>query len=130
MSTFDISLVLVRFELKSNFSGPIEKREVVTNTAAEAQAATKAIEIAHRESIKKLIIVTDSTTILHFREHRDKWEKEGWKDKDLHHLDECLKEQFHYKLKLNLSMSKHTVVISTAMKRIDWLNLALENMLV
>lgn len=79
------------FETNSNLSCPIKKREKVDNTAAEAQAAEKSIEIAAQRSINKLIIVTDSQTLVNFDKNCFKWEKEGWEDKDLYALNQIKK---------------------------------------
>lgn len=80
-------------------SSPIKNRGNVSNTAAEAQAAEKAIDIADRRSFKKLIIVTDSEMLVNFYENRVKWEKEGWKDKDLYALKHSIKTHSNMDIK-------------------------------
>lgn len=85
--------------MNSNLSSPIKNRGNITNIAAEAQAAEKAIDIANKKSIKKLIIVTDSEMLVNFEVNRVKWEKEGWKDKDLEAVDQKIKEYSYMDIK-------------------------------
>lgn len=73
-------------------SNPIKVRKEITNTAAEAQAAEKAIDIAGKKSIEKLIIVTDSQMLADFEKNRFKWEQKEWKNADLEAVDQKMTE--------------------------------------
>lgn len=65
----DIHLYL----LYRNRSGPIRNRGEITNNTAEVQAAVRAIRIAARHNIEKLLILTDSKLVVDFREMYAKW---------------------------------------------------------
>lgn len=59
---------MIFFFADRNLSSPIQNRGRVTSDVAEAQAATKAIQIAARnDSIRALRILTDSQMLVEFR---------------------------------------------------------------
>lgn len=62
-----------------NLSSPIQKRTGnITNSAAEAQGAAKAIQIADRLGVRRLLIITDSLMIHNIRENIVKWKSNNW----------------------------------------------------
>lgn len=55
--------------LYRNQSGPIRNRGEITNNTAEVQAAVRAIRIAARHNIKKLLILTDSKLVVELSQY-------------------------------------------------------------
>lgn len=63
-----------------NLSSPIQKRNGnITSSGAEAQGTAKAIQIAARLGIRRLLIMTDSLMIYNIRENIAKWKNNNWK---------------------------------------------------
>lgn len=75
-----LSFIFIRFPSTGRVSSPIQKKVGnITKTAAEIQGTAKAVQIADRSGIRRLLIVTDSLMIYNIRENIAKWKSNNWK---------------------------------------------------